>query len=80
MAQELTIRLLDSLAAKQERVTLPILKTSDRRRSGLRGLRRAALHGARDFYAERGALDKAMLGGCCLVTPFIRIRRSARRE
>ena len=60
MAEALTIRLLDSLAAKEERVTLPILKTSERRRSGLRGLSRSALHGLRTFYAKCGALDKVM--------------------
>ena len=59
-AQELTIHLLDALAAKEERVTLPILKTSERRRSGLRGWSRTALYGARDFYAKQGALDKVM--------------------
>ena len=59
-AFKLTVQLLDALAAKQERVALPVLKTSQRRRSGLRGLSRAALHGARDFYAKQGALDKVM--------------------
>ena len=58
--QALTIRLLESLAAREERVTLPILKTSERRRSGLRGLSRTALYGTRDFYAKQGALDKVM--------------------
>ena len=59
-AEKLAIRLLEMLATKQERVTLPILKTSQRRRSGLRGLSRTALYGARDFYAKQGALDKVM--------------------
>ena len=59
-AEKLAIRLLEMLAAKQERVTLPILKISERRRSGLRGLSRTALYGARDFYAKQGALDKVM--------------------
>ena len=58
--EALTLRLLESLAAREERVALPILKTPERRRSGLRGLSRSALHGARAFYAKRGALDKAM--------------------
>ena len=35
-AFKLTVQLLETLAAKQERVTLPVLKTSQRRRSGLR--------------------------------------------
>ena len=60
MAQELTIHLLDALAAEEKRVSLPILKHSARRRSGLRGLSRSALHGLRTFYAKRGALDKVM--------------------
>ena len=35
-AFKLTVQLLETLAAKQERVALPVLKTSQRRRSGLR--------------------------------------------
>ena len=59
-AEKLAIRLLEMLATKQERVTLPILKTSERRRSGLRGWSRSALHGVRAFYDKCGALDKVM--------------------
>ena len=56
----LTIRLLESLAAKEERVALPILSNAERRRSGRRGMSRALLFGVKAFYAQRGALDKVM--------------------
>ena len=39
-AEALTIRLLESLAAKEERVSRPILSLSERRRSGQRGMSR----------------------------------------
>jgi len=55
-----TVRLLESLAAKEERVEWPVLHTSERRRSGQRGMTRALLFGAKAFYAQRGALDKTM--------------------
>ena len=60
LAPELTLRLLDSFAAREERVALPILKHSERRGSGRRGLSGAALDGVRAFYAKQGALDKVM--------------------
>ena len=59
-AEALTIRLLESLAAKEERVSLPILSNLERRRSGRRGMSRALLFGVKAFYAQRGALDKSM--------------------
>ena len=59
-AEALTIRLLESLAAKEERVSRPILSSSERQRSGQRGMSRALLFGVKAFYAQRGALDKAM--------------------
>ena len=59
-AEALTIRLLESLAAKEERVALPILSNAERRRSGRRGMSRALLFGVKAFYAQRGALDKVM--------------------
>ena len=55
-----TVRLLESLAAKEERVKRPVLPNSKRRRSGQRGMTRALLFGAKAFYAQRGALDKTM--------------------
>lgn len=64
-AQKLTTRLLDALAAKQERVTLPILDQSERHRSGLRALSRTALYGVRAFYAKHRALDKRMQEVVC---------------
>eukprot|EP00964_Phaeocystis_antarctica_P002369 scaffold1228_cov66-Phaeocystis_antarctica.AAC.1 len=54
----LTIRLLESLAAKEDLVSLPILSNSERQRSGRRGMSRDLLFGVRAFYAQRGALDK----------------------
>ena len=59
-ATALTIRLLESLAAKEERVSRPILSHSERRRSGQRGMSRALLFGVKAFYAQRGALDTSM--------------------
>ena len=55
-----TVRLLESLAAKEERVEQPVLPTSERLRSGQRGMTRAMLFGVKAFYAQRGALDKTM--------------------
>jgi len=52
--------LLESLAAKEDCVALPILSNSERRRSGQRGMSRALLFGVRAFYAQRGALDKVV--------------------
>ena len=57
-AQARTVRLLDSLAAKEERVERPVLPNSKRLRSGQRGMTRALLFGVKAFYAQRGALDK----------------------
>ena len=54
------LRLLESLAAKEDCVALPILSNSERRRSGQRGMSRALLFGVRAFYAQRGALDKVV--------------------
>ena len=59
-AQARTVRLLESLAAKEERVERPVLSNSKRRRSGQRGMTRAVLFGVKAFYAQRGALDKTM--------------------
>ena len=59
-AQARTVRLLESLAAKEERVERPVLSNSERRRSGQRGMTRALLFGVKAFYAQRGALDKTM--------------------
>ena len=59
-AEALTIRLLESLAAKEERVSRPTLSHSERRRSGQRGMSRALLFGVKAFYAQRGALDTSM--------------------
>ena len=44
-AQARTVRLLESLAAKEERVDRPALSNSERRRSGQRGMTRALLFG-----------------------------------
>ena len=59
-AEALTVRLLESLAAKEERVALPIRSNAERRRSGRRGMSRALLFGVKAFYAQRGALDKVV--------------------
>eukprot|EP00964_Phaeocystis_antarctica_P107486 scaffold72196_cov59-Phaeocystis_antarctica.AAC.1 len=59
-AEALTIRLLESLAAKEERVSRPTLSRSERRRSGQRGMSRALLFGVKAFYAQHNALDKSM--------------------
>ena len=59
-AQARTVRLLESLAAKEERVEWPVLSNEERRRSGQRGMTRALLFGVKAFYAQRGALDKTM--------------------
>ena len=55
-----TVRLLESLAAKEERVEWPVLPNSERRRSGQRGMTRALLFGVKAFFEQRGALDKTM--------------------
>ena len=55
-----TVRLLESLAAKEERVERPVLPNSERRRSGQRGMTRTLLFGVKAFYAHHGALDKTM--------------------
>ena len=52
-----TVRLLESLAAKEERVEQP---NSKRLRSGQRGMTRALLFGVKGFFEQRGALDKTM--------------------
>ena len=59
-AQARTVRLLESLAAKEERVEQPVLSNSERWRSGQRGMTRALLFGVKAFYAQHGALDKTM--------------------
>ena len=59
-AQARTVRLLESLAAKKERVEQPVLPNSERRRSGQRGMTRALLLGVKAFFEKRGALDKTM--------------------
>ena len=55
-----TVRLLESLAAKEERVEWPVLSNSERRRSGQRGMTRAFLFGVKAFFEQHGALDKTM--------------------
>jgi hypothetical protein len=55
-----TVRLLESLAAKEERVEWPVLSNSERRRSGQRGMTRALLFGVKAFFEQHGALDKTM--------------------
>ena len=55
-----TVRLLESLAAKEERVDQPVLPTSERLRSGQRGMTRALLFGVKAFFEKLGALDKTM--------------------
>ena len=57
-AQARTVRLLESLAAKEERVDRPVLPNSERRRSGQRGMTRAFLFGVKAFFECHGALDK----------------------
>jgi len=59
-AQARTVRLLESLAAKEKRVEQPVLSNSERRRSGQRGMTRALLFGVQAFYEQHGALDKTM--------------------
>ena len=59
-AQARTVRLLESLAAKEERVEWPVLPNSKRRRSGQRGMTRALLFGVKAFFEQHGALDKMM--------------------
>ena len=55
-----TVRLLESLASKKERVEWPVLSNEERRRSGQRGMTRALLFGVKAFYAQHNALDKTM--------------------
>ena len=59
-AEARTVRLLESLAAKEERVDLPVLSNEERRRSGQRGMTRAFLFGVKAFFECHGALDKTM--------------------
>ena len=55
-----TVRLLESLAAKEERVEQPVLSNEERLRSGQRGMTRALLFGVKAFFEQHGALDKTM--------------------
>ena len=59
-AEARTVRLLESLAAKEERVDRPVLSNSERRRSGQRGMTRALLFGVKAFFEKHNALDKTM--------------------
>ena len=59
-AQARPVRLLESLAAKEERVELPVISNEERRRSGQRGMTRALLFGVKAFYEQHNALDKTM--------------------
>ena len=59
-AQARTVRLLESLATKEERVEWPVLSNEERLRSGQRGMTRAMLFGVKAFYAQHNALDKTM--------------------
>ena len=52
-----TVRLLESLAAKEKRVEQP---NSKRLRSGQRGMTRALLFGVKAFFEKHNALDKTM--------------------
>ena len=47
-----TVRLLESLAAKEERVERPVLPNSERRPSGQRGMTRALLFGVKAFFKK----------------------------
>ena len=62
--EELTSRVLDSLAASSKRVSVPVLSQAERRGPGRRGLSRAALRGFRMFFERHNALDKAMAEVC----------------
>ena len=55
-----TVRLLESLAAKKERVKRPVLSNEERLRSGQRGMTRALLFGVKAFFEKHNALDKTM--------------------
>ena len=59
-AEARTVRLLESLAAKEERVEQPVLSNSERLRSGQRGMTRALLFGVKAFFEKHNALDKTM--------------------
>ena len=59
-AQALTVRLLESLTTKTERVDLPVQSNEERRRSGQRGMTRALLFGVKAFFEQHNALDKTM--------------------
>ena len=59
-AQARTVRLLESLAAKEERVEQPVLPNKERLRSGQRGMTRALLFGVKAFFEQHNALDKTM--------------------
>ena len=56
-AQARTVRLLESLAAKEERVERPVLSNAKRRRSGQRGMTRALLFGVKAFFEKHNALE-----------------------
>ena len=58
--QELTVRLLEALAATRERVALPVLPTEQRLTSGQRGISRIGLAGLRAFFERVDAMDKVM--------------------
>ena len=47
-----------------QRVELPVLPNSKRRRSGQRGMTRALLFGVKAFFEQHGALDKTMDDVC----------------
>jgi len=59
-AQVHTVRLLESLAAKEERVDRPVLSNAKRLRSGQRGMTRALLFGVKAFFEQHNAFDKTM--------------------
>ena len=58
-----TVRLLESLAAKEERVEQPVLSNSERLRSGQRGMTRALLFGVKAFYAQQNARGRGAQAG-----------------
>ncbi len=63
-AEVLTIRLLDALAATEERVLLPVQSHAQRLGSAHRGYSRAAFRGLHAFYGKHGMLDKVMADVC----------------
>eukprot|EP00964_Phaeocystis_antarctica_P055877 scaffold32909_cov63-Phaeocystis_antarctica.AAC.1 len=64
LTEENTHRVLDSLAASSERVSLPVQQHAQRLGSGHRGLSRPAFRSLRAFFDKHGALDK-MMGDVC---------------